>query len=55
MRDYIGEIFGIYKIIEKCDEKSADGHVMYKGICQECGFVRIAKISDFKNSKNAPM
>ena len=26
---------------------------MYKGICQECGFIRVARISDFKNSKNS--
>ena len=51
--DYIGEEFGVYKIIEKCAERFTDGHALYKGVCQECGYVRIARISDFKDSKNS--
>lgn len=31
-------------------EKSNDGHALYKGICQECGFERIAKYSDLKRT-----
>lgn len=53
MRNYVDKVFGVYKIIEKCEGKTKDGHALYKGICQECGYVRIAKISDFKDSENA--
>ena len=53
MMDYIGEEFGVYKIIEKCAERFTDGHTLYKGVCQKCGYVRIARISDFKDSKNS--
>ena len=51
--DYIGEEFGVYKIIEKCAERFTDGHTLYKGVCQKCGHVRMARISDFKDSKDS--
>lgn len=45
---HIGETFGIYTIVEKITYKSSDGHSLYKGICKECGYERIAKYNDFK-------
>lgn len=47
---YIGETVGIFEIIERMNYKDNDGHALYKGACKECGFTRIARINDFKNS-----
>lgn len=48
--DRIGEVHGVYTLVELAPYKSNDGHTLYKGICNECGYERIAKLSDF-NSK----
>lgn len=45
---YIGKEYGIYKIVEATQERSADGHRIYKGVCKECGHVRYARINSFK-------
>jgi hypothetical protein len=46
----IGEKVGIFEIVELIPEKSNDGHSLYKGVCQECGFERIARYSDLKRT-----
>ena len=48
---YIGEEYGIYEIIEATDKRSRDGHIIYRGKCKKCGYVREAKISSFKQQK----
>lgn len=35
---HIGEIHGIYKIIDVFDEKDKYGHYIYAAECQECGY-----------------
>lgn len=50
-KDYVGETVGIFKIIEQMDYKTPDNHSLYLGKCTECGFVRIAKLSDLKETK----
>lgn len=35
---HIGEIHGIYKIIDVSDEKDKYGHYIYTAECQECGY-----------------
>lgn len=49
--DYIGKTVGIFTIVEKMKYKSNDGHSLYKGVCNECGFERVARISDLKATK----
>ena len=46
--NHIGEKYGIYTITDVMPEKSDDGHKIYKGICEECGYERCAKLSSFK-------
>ena len=46
----IGERVGIFELVELIPEKSNDGHIIYKGVCQECGFERIARYSDLKRT-----
>lgn len=37
-RCHIGEVHGIYTIVDMFDEKDKYGHWIYKCICNECGF-----------------
>lgn len=46
-QNHIGEIHGIYKIIEKLSEKDKDGHILYKGKCVICGYETIKGYSQF--------
>lgn len=46
-QNHIGEIHGIYKIIEELSEKSRDGHILYKGKCTICGYETIRAYSQF--------
>lgn len=45
---YIGETFGIYTILNVEPERNKSGTLLYKGVCNECGYEKIAPISDFK-------
>lgn len=45
---HIGETFGVYTLTELMDYRAKDGHVLYKGVCNECGHEKIARYSDFK-------
>lgn len=47
---HVGEIHGIYKIVDVLDEKDKYGHWIYKGVCQECGYVKYSRIIFFKRS-----
>lgn len=44
------EIAGVFTILEKMVYKTPDGHALYRGKCSECGFVRIAKLYDLKQT-----
>lgn len=48
---YVGETIGIFEIIERMSYKDNDGHALYKGVCIQCGFERVARINGFKDSK----
>ena len=37
-RSHVGEIHGIYKIIDVSNEKDKYGHYIYTAECQECGY-----------------
>ena len=50
-RNHIGEMAGIFKIVEQLDYKDHDGHALYKGICKDCNFERIARLYDLKCAK----
>lgn len=42
-KNHIGETVGIYKIVESMPYKDNSNHTLYKGVCKECGFERIAR------------
>ena len=48
--EHIGEIHGIYTIVEVMPEKDKWNHYVYKGICNECGAERIGTYHDFKDN-----
>jgi len=49
-KNHIGETAGIFTITELMPYKDEDGHALYKGICNDCGFKRIARYYDLKVS-----
>lgn len=42
-RVHVGEIHGIYTIVDVLDEKNKSGYWVYKCVCNECGRVRFSK------------
>ena len=52
-RSHIGEIHGIYKIIDVLEEKDKYGHYIYVAECQECGYKKYSHYGNFsgKSSK----
>ena len=46
-RCHIGEIHGIYTIVDMLDEKDKYGHWIYKGVCNECGFEKFSAYGGF--------
>lgn len=47
---YVGKTVGVFTITEVMPYKDNDGHSLYKGICNECGFERIARYQCLKES-----
>lgn len=51
IRDHTGERVGTFEIVDSISYKDKDGHALYKGVCVECGYERIARYNDLKRSK----
>ena len=49
-KSHVGETVGIFTITELMPYKDIDGHALYKGICNDCGFERVARYYDLKAS-----
>lgn len=45
---HIGEEYGVYIIDSVLPERDKWNHIIYKGICKECGFEKLGSIYDFK-------
>lgn len=50
-KNHIGETIGVFTIVEQMPYKDTDGHVLYKGVCNECGYERIARYYNLKETK----
>lgn len=50
-KNHIGETIGVFTIVELMPYKDIDGHALYKGVCNDCGFERIARYYDLNRSK----
>lgn len=50
-KNHIGETIGVFTIKEIMSYKDKDGHALYKGICKECGFERIARYQSLKETE----
>ena len=49
-RCHVGETHGIYTLVDVLEEKDRHGHYIYKGICNECGFVKFSHYGGFSGS-----
>ena len=49
-KNHVGEAVGIFTIVELMPYKDTDNHALYKGICKDCGFERVARYYDLKAS-----
>ena len=45
-KDHIGEVHGIYTIVEQLSTRYTDGHLLYKCVCNVCGYVKYCTYSD---------
>lgn len=51
-RCHVGEVHGIYTIVDMLDEKDKYGHWIYKGVCNECGREKFANYGKFSGPKS---
>lgn len=51
MSDNTNKTSDVFDIVERMSYKDNDGHALYKGICKNCGFERIARLSDLQYPK----
>lgn len=51
-RSHIGEVHGIYTIVDMLDEKDKYGHWIYKCTCNECGFVKFSHYGSISGTKS---
>ena len=49
--NHIGEKYGSYTIVEETNQRSSDGHRIYKAVC-DCGAERSATLSNIKYQAN---
>ena len=46
----VGKTVGVFTVIDRMGYKDYDGHALYRGICNECGFERITRLYDLKHT-----
>ena len=46
-KSHIGETHGVYTLVDMLEEKDKYGHYVYKGVCNECGYVKFAHYGNF--------
>lgn len=51
-KSHIGEIHGIYQIVDVLDEKDKYNHWIYKGICSKCGHEKFSHYGSFSGPKS---
>lgn len=51
-RCHIGEVHGIYTIVDMLNKKDKYGHWIYKCVCKECGFVKYSHYGAISGAKS---
>lgn len=51
-RCHVGEVHGIYTIVDMLDKKDKYGHWIYKGVCNECGYEKLSHYGGFSREKS---
>lgn len=46
-KDHVGEVHGVFTLVEVSDEKDKYGHYIYKGVCNECGYIKYSHYGNF--------
>lgn len=49
---HVGEIHGIYELVDVLDKKDKYGHWIYKGICTLCGHEKFSHYGDFSGQRS---
>ena len=52
-RCHIGETHGVFTLVDVLEEKDKYGHYVYKGVCNECGYIKSASYGNFCGNKTA--
>lgn len=45
--NHIGDVYGIYEIIEMLPNRDKEGRLNYKGKCSKCGYTKIGPLREF--------
>lgn len=51
-KSHIGEVHGVFTLVEVLKNKDKYRHYVYKGICNECGYERFAHYGEFSGPKS---
>lgn len=51
-KSHIGETHGIYTLIDVSEVKDKYGHYIYKGVCNNCGYIKCSHYGDFSGEKS---
>lgn len=51
-RCHVGEIHGIYEIVDMLNQKDQYGHWIYKCVCTECGFIKYSHYGEVSGPKS---
>lgn len=51
-RIHIGEIHGIYELVDVSEDTDIYGHYIYKGVCKECGYEKHSHYGAFSGPKS---
>lgn len=51
-KSHIGEVHGVFTIVGMLDKKDKYGHWIYKGVCNECGYVKYSHYGGFSGEKS---
>ena len=51
-RCHVGETHGVYTLVDVLEEKDKYGRCVYKGVCNECGYVKYSHYGDFHGAKS---
>ena len=49
---HIGEVHGVYELVDVSENTDKYSHYIYKGVCKECGYVKCSHYGSFSGQKS---